>query len=59
MKESTGVVCGVGGGEGLEELLIAVLVPLLEHEAERLLVKDVGVEGVGGVWVWAERDVVV
>ena len=49
----------MGGGEGLEELLIAVLVPLLEHEAERLLVKDVGVEGVGGVWVWAERDVVV
>ena len=61
--ESLGVVEGaivaVGwvGGEWLEELVVAVLVPLLEHEAERLLVKEFRIEGVGCVGVRAKCHV--
>ena len=47
MKECTRVVVGRSGWERLEELFIAMLVPLLEHKAERLLIEQFWVECVG------------
>lgn len=39
MEQGTGISDGWGCGEGLEKLVIAMLVPLLEDEAERLVVE--------------------